>query len=266
MVTQQPAIRLLGRLMLRGELEAVTGLHIGAGRGALAIGGIDNPVVRDPMTQMPYIPGSSLKGKMRSLLEKRDGRPLNQNIGGVRIHICESARQYDGCPVCHIFGLPGDKDYAQPTRLLVRDVPLSAASAERMRGLDLDAPFAEVKWEVAIDRITAAANPRQMERVPAGAVFEPLELVYSVYEEADVGRLQVLLEAMQLLEDDYLGGQGSRGSGRVRFRNLRLSLRSAERYGERQDYPSAFPGLGELLGEAQQVVGWVREQLLPSRS
>ncbi len=122
---------------------------------------MDNPVVRDPMTQMPYIPGSSLKGKMRSLLEKREGRPLNQRIGDVRIHMCNDGQEYERCAVCHIFGLPGHVDHAQPTRLLVRDVPLSEASAERMRGLDLDAPYTEVKWEVAIDRITSAANPRQ---------------------------------------------------------------------------------------------------------
>ncbi len=265
MVAQRDSIQLLGRLFLRGAIEAVTGLHIGAGRGALAIGGMDNPVVRDPMTQMPYIPGSSLKGKMRSLLEKREGRPLNQRIGDARIHICQRPEDYQDCPVCHIFGLPGHVDHAEPTRLLIRDVPLSAESAERMRGLDLDAPYTEIKWEVAIDRITSAANPRQMERVPAGALFAPLEMVYSVYDSADVDRFRVLLEAVQLLEDDYLGGQGSRGSGRIRFCNLRLSLRAADRYAELKAYPQDFSTLPDILGQAQQILGWAREVLVGGR-
>lgn len=261
MQTEQLAIKLLGRLFLEGEIEAVTGLHIGAGRGAIAVGGMDNPVVRDPMTQRPYIPGSSLKGKMRSLLEKREGRQLKQRIGEARIHICDDPTEYNSCPVCHIFGLPGDKEHAQPTRLVVRDVPLSDESAERMRDLDLDAPYTEVKWEVAIDRITAAANPRQMERVPAGAKFYPLQMVYSLYEAADAERFRTLAETMQLLEDDYLGGQGSRGSGRIRFRNLRLSLRSAERYQELHEYEKGFDDLGDLLGDIQKVLRWAKGKL-----
>ncbi len=87
-------------------------------------------------------------------------------------------------------------------------------------------------------------------------------MVYSVYDEADVGRFRVLLETMQLLKDDYLGGQGSRGSGRVRFRNLLLSLRSAGRYGELRDYPQAFAGLPQLVAQASEVVDWAREAFL----
>ncbi len=257
-----PSIRLYGRLLIEGEIEALTGLHIGAGRGDLVIGGMENPVVRDPLTDRPYIPGSSLKGKLRSLLEKREGRPLNQRIHQSRIHICLDPAAYATCPVCRIFGIPGQYDHSEPTRLVVRDVPLTEESARRLGEADLEGLYTEVKWEVAIDRITSAASPRQTERVPAGAVFGPAQLVYSIYEPADVDRLATLLETLQLLEDDYLGGLGSRGSGRIAFRHLRVALRSAPTYAERQLFrPEPFARLDDLLAQTPALLSWVRQTL-----
>lgn len=255
-------ISMLGRLILQGKIWAVTGLHIGAGRGAMEIGGLDNPVVRDPLTNRPYIPGSSLKGKLRSLLERRYGLPLNQPIGQSRIHICNDSESYAQCVVCHIFGIPGEKDYAEPARLVVRDVHLSEDSARQMQEMELDTPYGEVKWEVAIDRITSAANPRQVERVPAGAVFQPAELVYTFYDRADVDRLQQLVEAMRLLEDDYLGGHGSRGSGKISFRDLSLTLRRAEDYEAALEFqPEPFPDLPQLASNVRELLEWLREKL-----
>ncbi|MBC8462229.1 MAG: type III-A CRISPR-associated RAMP protein Csm3, partial [Deltaproteobacteria bacterium] len=108
-------IKLQGRVFITGEIHALTGLHIGGGAEGVSIGGIDNIVVRDTLTQEPYIPGSSLKGKMRSLSEKLANLPQNQSIGsGVRIHTCEKNEEYQNCHVCHIYGLPGERDFSSP--------------------------------------------------------------------------------------------------------------------------------------------------------
>ncbi len=255
------SIRLKGRVFIEGRIRAVTGLHIGAGRSSVEIGGQDNPVVRDPVTGRPYIPGSSLKGKVRSLLERRDGLPLNQPIGGSRIHICKDPTQFQKCAVCHVFGIPGNEPHSQPTRLVVRDVPLTAESAERLSELDLDTPYAEVKWEVAIDRITSAANPRQVERVPAGAEFGPAQLVFSVYEGDDPAWFRTLIDGLVMLEDDYLGGYGSRGSGRVEFADLVVGVRPAGPNGRRTDYGRRFESLTDLLTELDTLLKWVQSQL-----
>lgn len=221
-------IKLYGRVILTGNIMAKTGLHIGGSPSALAIGGLDLPVIRDTVTQAPYIPGSSLKGKMRSLWEKLNGAPQNFAVGrDVSIHVCENANEYDKCPVCRIYGVPGDKESSAPTRLLVRDVQLDTESLKDAR---TDMPFTEVKWEAAIDRVTSAATPRQIERVPAGALFKEMEMVFNIFEADDRKRFLDVLTAMQLIEDDYLGGQGSRGSGKVEFQKLTITCKSATDY------------------------------------
>ncbi len=256
-------IKLKGKVFIEGRIRALTGLHIGAGPGAIEIGGQENPVVRDPLTRRPYIPGSSLKGKIRSLLERRDGLPLNQHIGQARIHICAGAESFRTCAVCHIFGIPGEKEksYAEPTRLVVRDVFLTEESARHLGDLDLDAPYAEIKSEVAIDRVTSAANPRQVERVPAGAEFGPAQLVFSVYEGDDPAWFRTLIDGLVMLEDDYLGGYGSRGSGRVEFTHLVVGVRPAGPGGRRVNYDRTFDSLASLLGELDALISWVNQQL-----
>ncbi|MDZ7378437.1 MAG: type III-A CRISPR-associated RAMP protein Csm3, partial [candidate division KSB1 bacterium] len=125
-----------------------------------------------------------------------------------------------------------------PARLLVRDVSLAQnhEATERLRHAKTDLPFTEVKWEAAIDRITSAAVPRQNERVPAGAVFAPFELVYSLYDldgagcQGDIDRLPYVLKAMELLEDDYLGGHGSRGAGKLAFTGVTVLFKSHAYY------------------------------------
>jgi len=230
-------IKLRGRVFVTFDLEAVTGLHIGGSDANIEIGGVDKSVIRDPLSNQPYIPGSSLRGKVRSLLEKYKGLEQNQRISQGFIHSCDDANAYPNCPVCQVFGVPGERKFATPTRLVVRDVPLTEKSADRLaQKARTDLPYTEVKTEVSIDRVTSAANPRQMERVPAGAVFGPAELVYSVYEgdgcvpKRDVDNLRTLVEGLQLLEDDYLGGLGSRGSGKVRLREIKVTVRSSDDY------------------------------------
>jgi CRISPR-associated protein Csm3 len=266
-MTRNENVNLYGRVFITCNIRAETGLHIGGAESSLTIGGVDNVVIRDPLSGRPYVPGSSLKGKMRSQMEKFHGRPQNQRIGQVYIHVCQDAEAYAGCTVCHIYGLPGDSEFSTSTRLVVRDVQLTEESVEALNAAKTDLPFSEVKWEVAIDRVTSAATPRQMERVPAGAVFGPAEMVYSVYEPADVERFANVIEGMQLLEDDYLGGSGSRGSGKVAFGHIQVytrargAYRQPRYYGEDKEFH--FADLGALNDALPDVLDWLRDQGVP---
>jgi CRISPR-associated protein Csm3 len=229
-------IRLQGRLLLTFTLTAKTGLHIGGSPGVLAIGNVDNPVIRDPLTRQPYIPGSSLRGKMRSQMEKQYGRPQNNRIGQVTIHTCKQAEDYATCDVCKTFGIPGEHPHSETSRLIVRDAFLTIESVDRLEKARTDLPYTEVKWEAAIDRVTSAATPRQQERVPAGAEFAGA-LVFSLYSrgnrEDDLSELRLfnnVLEALELVEQDYLGGQGARGSGQIALSELSLTLKRGKQY------------------------------------
>ncbi|MEJ5315306.1 MAG: type III-A CRISPR-associated RAMP protein Csm3 [Anaerolinea sp.] len=233
------SIQLKGRVLIRFDVVAKTGLHIGGTESGIEIGGVDKTVIRDPLTNRPYIPGSSLRGKMRSLLEKYKGLKQNQRIGQGYIHSCgadksDTLQTYLNCDVCTTFGVPGERDFATPTRLIVRDVFMNEDSARQLEEAGTDLPYTEVKTEVSIDRVTSAANPRQMERVPAGTRFSGAELVYSIYDGAncdarkDVERLKVIVEGLQLLLDDYLGGLGSRGSGKVDIEEICVEWRGKD--------------------------------------
>lgn len=256
-------INLYGRVFIEAEIKAVTGLHIGGSGAGLEIGGLDKEVVRNPLTKRPYIPGSSLRGKMRSQMEKNLGLRQNNRIGQVTIHTCKKEEEYKadgGCKVCHVFGVPAEIGYSGPTRLVVRDVQLNDASAEALEKARTDLLYAELKTEVAIDRVTSAAVPRTIERVPAEAVFSPAELVFGIYETADYERLKVVIDAMQLVEDDYLGGQGSRGSGKVRFMNLKVYGRARANYSESLDYKT-FNSVQELAADFANLVSWLKINL-----
>ena len=261
-------IQLKGRVFVAFNINAVTGMHIGGTDTSIEIGGVDKTVIRDRLTNRPYVPGSSLKGKMRSLLEKYNGLVQNQRIGQGFIHTCDKSGNYDTCDVCQVFGVPGEKNFGTPTRLIVRDVHLTDGSAAALESsAHTDLPYTEVKTEVSIDRVTSAANPRQMERVPAGSVFGPAEMVYSIYTGdecdpvADTARLKTVVEGMQLLEDDYLGGLGSRGSGKIRFQEITLSLRANGSY---LDAPKPLGGpwtLQELIENLSDVQAKMRSEL-----
>src|ERR1700736_1775514 len=241
--TAQTKLKLVGKLILAGDIHCETGLHIGAGKGSLEIGGAGNPVVKDAFG-LPDIPGSSLRGKLRSLLENSLGVTgpaelvyLSKRRGQeVRIH--QSDRPDD--EICLLFGRnPGRMDRvvgdvlepsaATPARLTVYDAPLIAESISLQMRENMDDELTEVKSENAIDRITSQANPRTLERVPAGARFH-FRVVLDVLCPEDRELLPRLAEGLRLLEDDSLGGGGSRGSGRVALSNLKLTWRGRSFY------------------------------------
>ncbi|MHB8625289.1 MAG: type III-A CRISPR-associated RAMP protein Csm3 [Aggregatilineales bacterium] len=220
--------RLICNMFIEFEIEVLTGLTIGGSDTGLQIGGVDKVVIRNPFNNEPYIPGSSLRGKIRSSLEKAMGLKLNTEIGKqVRIHSAQTEEDYKESVICQIFGVTGEKAWSHPSRLLVRDIRLSETSRDLMNKRRLDLPYTEVKMEVAIDRITSAANPRSLERVPAGAVFGPGQIVFNVFEGDPIkDYLNVIYYGMLLVEDSYLGGAGSRGSGQIAFRRIIFGKRS----------------------------------------
>ena len=118
---------------------------------------------------------------------------------------------------------------ASPARLAVFDAPLDLDSITAQMRENLDDELTEVKSENAIDRITSQANARTFERVPAGARFRT-RFVMDVLCEEDAPLFNLLVQGLRLLEDDALGGGGSRGSGRVRFSDLKVSWRGKDYY------------------------------------
>ncbi len=248
-------IQLTGRIFLTFDIETKSGLHIGGSDEGIGIGGVDKTVIRDTITNQPYIPGSSLRGKVRSLTEKYTGLKQNSSIGSnVSIHSCDGSDEYAKCDVCQIYGVSGKDKFSKPTRLIVRDVQMSDDSVQKLRDLRTDLPFTESKTEVAIDRVTSAASPRQMERVPAGVRFGPAEMVYSLYDGAgcdsqtDLTRFKKVITGLQLLEDDYLGGLGSRGSGKVELVNIKVEVKSSQNYDQRHE-AGTYPSLQDLVND-----------------
>lgn len=228
----------LGNVIFKGKLECLTGLHIGGSKEKFEIGGVDSPVIRDPNTQYPYIPGSSLKGKMRALLAfslgKADQDPPQKG-------------QFDpDCPLQRIFGVPAEINTNMkhiegigPSRLIVRDAYPDEATITMWKTLDSELMFTEYKPENTIDRITSAANPRFLERVVKGSVFN-VEFIFGLYkidkiEKPDVNFIIHFLEALKLLEHSTLGGSGSRGYGQVSFKFAEPILLKKEDYRKGSD-------------------------------
>jgi len=200
---------------ITGQIKVVTGLRIGASQDTMEISGLDNPIIRNPADNMPYIPGSSLKGRMRSLAEWYLGELPEQ---GNPIYADPKSR------TARVFGVSAaDQRDSGPTRLVVRDAFLSQASREAFNS---GRPITEVKHENSINRLTAMANPRPMERVLPGVTFE-FELLFRVLDLGDGGAEdnknfdKVVLPALALVQADYLGSAGSRGCGQIEFVNLR---------------------------------------------
>jgi CRISPR-associated protein Csm3 len=235
---------LYGKLFLEGVVKCESGLHIGGGREKLEIGGLDAPVIRDPVTRHPYIPGSSFRGKLRSLLERREEgeriRKASQGeddmarrkellkkvqkdfyrstatVGGqaVRIHLCGEP----DCQICRLFGSVPMQAGAHeniPSPLLVRDLPMQNAGWLKTQVGSEN--YTERKMENVLDRVTAHANPREMERVPRDAEFT-MQLVYDITTE-DEGQIEQdfvnLLGLLKLLQNSSLGGHSVRGYGEI---------------------------------------------------
>ncbi|MBZ4663998.1 MAG: csm3 [Caloramator sp.] len=246
-------IVLNGKYVIDAEIKLLTGLHIGTAGNSLDIGGVDNPVIKDVYGK-PYIPGSSLKGKLRSLMEFYNNKLTLGNViysvksekNPIRMHMCDKK----DCIVCGLFGRNHGKhdviqennkiesiafdEAVEPTRLIVRDAHLIDESITDEMKDNMDFEYTEVKFENNIDRITSAANPRQTERVPAGATFK-CNFVVNVYNDDDKKYFEALLTAMKLLEDDYLGGQGSRGYGQVKFENIKIEYKGKNAYLGKED-------------------------------
>lgn len=199
--------KIVKKMKVNTTLRVLTGLHIGGSGDNVEIGGIDNPVIKiSTKNNQPYIPGSSLKGKMRSLLEQVSGADKvgkNQEVN-------------------NLFGFQKTN---QPSKIIVRDAYLTEESEQELRECEnLDMPYTEGKWENVIDRVKGTAeHPRQSERVPAGASFD-VEFVINVWDtDNETELLEMLKKGIRLIENDYLGGSGSRGYGQVKFGELGIT-------------------------------------------
>lgn len=203
---------LKGKVLINAKLHIVTGMHIGGGSDFAPIGAVDSPFVRDPLTHAPIIPGSSIKGKMRTLLAK-------SKCSGYVLNKIEA----DDDVVARNFGA-STKNRIMPARLQFFDLFVTQETITAFDAVDTDTYIGEVKFENTINRTTGIANPRQIERVPAGAVFA-FKLVYNIENEAELEEdMQLLAEGFQLLQTDYLGGHGSRGYGRVKLDGFEVKL------------------------------------------
>ena len=217
---------MFAKLEITGTIEVMTGLHIGGSGAFAAIGAVDSPVIKDPVSGMPIIPGSTLKGKMRSLLAKKYNDKVAQNPNE------------DAECILSLFGSAATKK-ARVGRLLFSDSVMENWEELKKKGLT---SRTEVKFENTISRTTAVANPRQIERVVRGSKF-PLSLIYEVSEDVPVTQdFQLLGDGLRMLEYDYIGGSGSRGYGKIRFTDLHIE-----------------PVIGEiddsLLNECRKILG-----------
>lgn len=196
---------MFAKIEISGTIKIVTGLHIGGSSAFSAIGAVDSPVIMDTRTNQPMIPGSSLKGKMRALLAKQYNTAIAK------------AADDDAECLTNLFGSAKSK---KESRVLFTDMFLDNLDELKRAGLT---GATEVKFENSISRMTAVANPRQIERVVRGAQF-PMQLIYEYTDKTDEETLlqdfRILKEGFKLLEYDYLGGSGSRGYGRIKFLDL----------------------------------------------
>lgn len=206
------SLRLLKHKCISGTLTCRTGMRIGGSKDDIEVGGSDNPILRDPVSRLPYIPGSSLKGKLRSLLEYLDGKV---GEGG---QPCRCGQP--GCLVCTVFGPHKNVRHGLgPTRIIVRDAPLSEESKQKLELLQAEGiDFVEVKRENIINRATGVAADgglRTQERVPAGTKFD-FTIHVRIFEGDPEARIVGFIErGLKALQNEYLGGSGTRGYGWV---------------------------------------------------
>jgi CRISPR-associated protein Csm3 len=198
------------KIKISGKIKVMTGMHIGGSSAFSAIGAVDSPVIRDKQSDLPIIPGSTLKGKMRTLMAKGFSESASAKIG-----------YHDDDPeiVLRLFGnIKNGKNEHKNSRLLFSDMILS--NMDELKQMDIHSAT-EVKFENSINRLTAVANPRQIERVIRGSEFD-LDIIYNVEDETQIKEdFQAIKDGLTLLEYDYLGGSGSRGYGKVKFEDLK---------------------------------------------
>ncbi len=208
------------KIQITGKIETVTGLHIGGSSVYAAIGAVDASVIKDVTSNLPMIPGSSLKGKMRALLAKEF------NTG----YVAEKPDD-DNERLTRVFGC-SKKDCIKRSRIQISDMILSNKEQLNKMGLQ---NFTEIKFENSINRVTAVANPRQIERVIRGAEFD-LNIIYEVEKEEElIEDIEVIAEGIRLLQYDYIGGNGSRGYGKIKFNDIHADTVIGELDGETED-------------------------------
>lgn len=209
---------LLGHTIISGVLHCDTGLRIGGSKDTLEIGGTDSPIIRNPVTRLPYIPGSSIKGKIRSLLELRDCKD-NEKVK--RGSPCDCGK----CKVCTIFGCGSTRNTVTVSRAIFRDCSLTEESIKTLEQAreEFGIAFSESKTEVAINRQTGKAiSPRVIERIPEGIEFD-IEIVLRKFEEDSASDFtDYIKEGLKLLQNDSLGGSGTRGYGKVTIKDLKI--------------------------------------------
>lgn len=216
-------MKFIGYKTVSGIIQCISGLRIGGSKDTIEIGGMDNPIIRNPMDKFPYIPGSSLKGKIRSLLEWEMEGKLGNNGN---VHQFKDCNKDNNCPICRIFGVTDDEVSFGPGRAIFRDGWVSDKSKDKLKELQLKKGllYVEEKTETAIDRLKGKAKDgslRQYERVPAGTEFL-FQIDYRVFDINDNGdvdneNFKWLLHGLWLLEQDALGSSGSRGYGQIKF-------------------------------------------------
>jgi CRISPR-associated protein Csm3 len=220
------------KIFISGKIKALTGLHIGGTETGINIGGLDKgAVLRDSISNEPYIPGSSLKGKMRSMLEKLRGEYEIDDKGNAG-----PSKNTDALS-SKIFGVSAEDDEKakessefKASRIIVRDAFLTKNSREKLLEANLELPFTETKTETSIDRVTSKANPRTIERVPQDSEFQ-FDMALTVYERDNENDLMGgVFTSMILLQEDYLGGHGSRGSGKIKFDAIEVWEKTNENY------------------------------------
>jgi CRISPR-associated protein Csm3 len=218
-------MQLIKKIIIKAVLKLETGLHIGDSKDNVEIGGVDSPVVRRKDTNEPYVPGSSLKGKLRGLLEIVMGENADNSF--------DNYSSEKGKLLERLFG---SKNF--PARILVRDASMTSESVEKLKDSDFtDMPYTEVKFENVINRLKGTAeHPRQIERVPAGTEFN-IEFVINITDDAtykmsekEKDFIGLLKSGLKLLQDDYIGGSGSRGYGKVSISELDIKEIEAKIY------------------------------------
>lgn len=207
--------------VIEGIIQLKTGTRIGANLENIEIGGNDNPIVRNPLTNEVYIPGSSLKGKMRMSMEWLTGKIEKSG----NVHNCLEK----DCPICRVFGRSADSNNSLgfgPTRIIVRDMYLEENSRNEL--LELRNNYgrdSEWKYENSINRLSSKANPRNLERIPAGTKFK-FSSIYKIFDIDDNGKIdednfeKIVLKALKMLVLEGIGGGVSRGSGQIEFVEL----------------------------------------------
>ncbi len=198
-------MKLISKIKVTAKMTLMSGLHIGDSSENIEIGGIDKTIIRRRKDNIPYIPGSSMKGKIRSLLEQIAGA---SEVGRIP-------------EINNVFGFAANN---QSSKVIFRDSYLDVESKSLLESSEFtDMPYSEIKMENSIERITGkATNPRKIERIPAGVSFD-VEIIINVWDSEEDGKksLDMLKKGIHALENDYLGGSGSRGYGQVKFSELK---------------------------------------------